>query len=159
MPAAGTTTAESQAEQWESRFPPVRAPRPDGRRRIISWLHLLRNTAVTAYASCLASFPDHHLSKSGTPRARKTTNAPPGTRRRWGVWNRSRIRKQLVALYGVRLPESGPAPNILDSGRSPSAIQLVAPSSLPSSEMPLYSRASHPMRFARRSARCAMLLS
>ncbi len=66
-------------EQWESRCPDARAPRSAGRRRVTS------QVLLPAVLHCATSFPDHHLSKSGLHEACETQNAPPGTRRRWGV--------------------------------------------------------------------------
>ena len=90
---------------------PTRAPCLAVRRRTTVVLVLL-------VLRVLLSSPDHHLSNSGRRAKRPsfpalhgappppvwTQNAPPGTRRRWGVWYRSRIRDGSSYATAYALP-------------------------------------------------------
>ena len=93
-----------------------------------------RTTVVLVLQYCFPS-PDHRLSNSGRRARRRrvlrgsaaasltggeTQNAPPGTRRRWGVWYRSRIRGGSAYATAYALPTRFLHPSLaLAAGDSP----------------------------------------
>ena len=108
-----TNPVSSERDPWPAAGATATAVRAGGRSRVSSHPGTVprrpttdHGRARTACVACAASSPDHHLSNSGRRAKRPsfpalhgappppvwTQNAPPGTRRRWGVWYRSRIR-------------------------------------------------------------------